>query len=160
LIASVEAESPDALTDRYAVPDWLTEYVALWVSRLEMGDSWTIRLQLEHCIDNDPYVEAMAYNFAHLNQGKIVFRSDVEDTENWRVTVVHELLHIKHSRIDSFLEKAVFSEMFTDEGRRIVKTGYSQHYESFIHDMACILYKMWEYKQTDNAQVPQEAGSD
>ena len=135
--------------DRYAVPDWLNDYAALWIERLHLT-GWKINLKIEHCINDDVCIEALTTQRPQLNEATISFRSDVEDTENWRITVIHELLHVLHARIDRFLEFAVFPEMLSDEGRRIVREGYSQHYESFTHGLAVVLYRMWEVKSESN----------
>ncbi len=134
------------VSDRYAVPDWLTDYVSLWVDRLELGN-WKITLRIDHCVQDDPFIQALTEQRPQLNEAKIIFRGDVEDTEEWRITIVHECLHVKHGRIDHFLERAVFPEMFTGEGQRLVREGYSQHYESYVHEMANILYRMWKWKE-------------
>lgn len=138
--------------DLYAVPNWLTDYVALWKDRLWLG-LWHITLRLEHTVEGDPGIEAVCRQYPDLNEAAIVFRSDVEDTEDWRITVIHELLHVKHARIDKFLTDVVFPEMPAEEAERMAKAGYSQHMESFTHDMARCLYDMWAFKEQNPEAV-------
>ena len=124
-------------------PEWLSEYLRKWRDRLELFE-WEVKPSIDVCPDEKDFrVEARCQQMPNLNTCNLRFRSDIENDKKWRINIIHEMLHIKHARIDCYLEEVVFPETGNYTHASIQK-GYGQHYESYIHGMACALYNAFE----------------
>ena len=133
-------------------PEWLQEHLRKWRDRLELYE-WDIRPSICVCPDeHDFQVEACCQQYPELNLCYLSFRSDIENNKNWRINAIHELLHVKHARIDRYLESVVFPETGSMT-ETAIKRGYRQHYETYIHGFAVALYNTFE--ETD---FPKEEG--
>lgn len=113
------------------VPTWLQEKVALWIDRLQLGE-WEIGLRLALVLNDDANVQGLCDQYPDLNEARLTFRADIEDTKEWERTIVHELLHVKHSRIDHFLEGVVFPSL----DNVLATITYRQFVESYTHSLA------------------------
>lgn len=118
-------------------PDWLTEAFALWIERLNLRE-WEIDTGLAMAPNNDPDCMGLTEQFPDLNFARITLRADVEDNREWQIVIVHELLHVKHSRVDHLLEGVVFPGL---EGVTAA-LAYRQHMESYTHSLAACLVDM------------------
>lgn len=121
------------------VPEWLNHKVALWIDLLSMRE-WEIAVGLSMAPGNDPDCLGRAEQFPNLNFGRLTFRADIEETAEWEKTIVHELLHIKHSRIDHFIENVMIPGM--GDASLVCSLTYRQLIEPFIHSMADCLVEM------------------
>lgn len=131
----------------YPVPQWLRDYVDLWADRLGLYPEWRkIGIEICRVISDDAGTLAHADRDVKLNEAVLRFNCDVEDTHEWRQTVVHELLHVKHTRIDAFYRGVVVPQLSSSAGE-MASEGYNQHMESYIESMAQILYAMWATKE-------------
>jgi hypothetical protein len=79
------------------VPDWVGTYIRAWCDRLCLKD-WRIKVSIELCVNDDPDCHAVCVQQPDINQADITFRADIEDVKEWRKTVIHELIHVSHSR--------------------------------------------------------------
>lgn len=122
-----------------SVPEWLNHKVALWIDLLSMRE-WEIAVGLALAPGGDPDCLGRAEQFPNLNFGRLTFRVDIENTLEWEKTIVHELLHIKHSRIDHFIENVVISG--AGDASVVCSLTYRQMIEPFIHSMADCLVEM------------------
>lgn len=120
------------------VPEWLTMYIRAWCDRLCLKD-WRIKVSIELCINNDPNVHAMCKQHPDLNEATILFRADVEDTKDWRRTVIHELIHVAHSRIDHAVEDSIIPQL-PAAAHQLGYDAYHQHVESYTAYLAETLY--------------------
>jgi hypothetical protein len=118
------------------VPGWVTTYVAAWKDRLPLHD-WTIRVTCARLINDDPFVLACTTQYTNLNEAHIEIRSDCADTVLWRQTIIHELLHVVHARVDQF----VGSVFLTLPPKDILEETYSNMVESMIDHVASTLYR-------------------
>jgi hypothetical protein len=126
------------------VPGWLERKLQTWVDRLQMHE-WEVRLRLDLTIDNNEDCRGQAEHYPGINLGRIVLRADVEDSEEWEITLVHELLHIKHSRIDAVVDHAFIASLAGSQSAvttAMAETVYRQAYEPFIDSMAKVLVKL------------------
>ena len=121
------------------VPVWLHQYVLAWIDRLHLND-WTIKLAIELCPNDNADTHAVCTQSPDLNEARITFRADVEDTKDWRRTVIHELIHVAHSRIDHALECVVLPEL-APQVQQPMRQMYHQHVESYTAFLADTLYR-------------------
>lgn len=122
-----------------AVPEWLNHKIAQWIDLLSMRE-WEIAVGLALAPGGDPDCLGRAEQYPDINFGRLTFRADIENTPEWEKTIVHELLHIKHSRIDHFIENVVFTSM--DGASLVCSLTYRQMIEPYIHSMADCLVEM------------------
>ena len=93
-----------------AIPHWLHQYILAWCDRLCLKD-WRIKVSIELCINDDPNVHAMCKQHPDMNEATLLFRADIEDVKDWRRTVIHELIHVAHSRIDHAVEDSLIPQL-------------------------------------------------
>ena len=121
------------------VPDWLHRYILAWVDRLALND-WRVKIAIELYVNDDPDCHALCSQHPDLNEARLTFRADIEDTKEWRITVIHELLHVRHSRIDHAVERVIIPELAAAACQPL-QTLYHQHVESFTAYLARTLYR-------------------
>lgn len=117
-------------------------------------DEWQERLMMQHCrielvvglfaTSADPDAKAATEHQSRTEWGRITVKNDIQDDEDGEVTIVHELLHIKHSQIDD-LVFMVFGPGVSASGH-MVEAAFADAYhlimEPFIESMARVLVKM------------------
>jgi len=121
------------------VPEWLQSKVGQWKDALHMAE-WEVAIGLALTPNGNADCLALADQFPDLNFGRIVFRADIENNRFGEETIVHELLHIKHSRIDHFIEGVMIPNI--DDGSLICSMTYRQLIEPYINSMAKALVDM------------------
>jgi hypothetical protein len=120
------------------VPDWLHRYILAWVDRLALND-WRVKVTIALCVNDDPDTHALCHQQPDLNEASLTFRVDIEDTKEWRITVIHELIHVRHSRIDHAVERVMIPEL-ASAAQQPARELYHQHVESFTAYIARTLY--------------------
>jgi hypothetical protein len=125
-----------------AVPSWLNQYIRAWLERLHLND-WTIKIALELCVNDDPSTRGLCEQFPNTNTARLTFRADIEDTPEWRQVVIHELIHVAHSRIDHAVERAILPEL-PQAVQQLARELYHQHVESFVDYLDSTLYRATE----------------
>lgn len=123
------------------VPQWLADKCNEWVARLSM-EEWSIGMVIALVPNGDPDVRALAEQYADLNYGRIAMRVDVEDDEDWEVSLVHELLHIKHSRIDDVVQKVMRPQLGGSAGD-MADIMYRGVVEPYTQSMAWTLVRAY-----------------
>jgi hypothetical protein len=121
------------------VPDYAVEWVRYWQDKLGMWE-WMIKLRLELILDNNEMCRGLTENHTHINLGRIGLRADLEDTAEWEVTLLHELLHVKHSRIDAMVYEVLGPQLGLADG--MLQALYNQALEPYIESMANCLVGM------------------
>ncbi len=121
------------------VPAWLEAKMNFWIDKLAMWE-WAIKLRLEMVVLNDEGYHGAAQVLGDTSTGRIAIRADVEDTEEWEITLVHELLHIKHGRIDDVIYRVFRPQM--DIPDDMVESVYKRALEPYIESMAKALVKL------------------
>jgi len=122
------------------VPDWVHEKIMLWVELLNMQE-WTITVALDLVPNEDRDCAGLATSQPDINLGQLTLRADIEDTKEWEITIVHELLHVKHSRIDSYFEIVVAPNL-NGVAPWFAWETYKRLYEPFVHSMAVSLIEI------------------
>ncbi len=79
----------------------------------------------------------------------IRFSADIEDTPDWQRSVIHEVLHIKHERLDMFLRESVLPEL-SGSAHNVVGRTYRDLMEEFIDGETMLLWRLAE--ATDNPE--------
>lgn len=121
------------------VPEWLRLYILAWCDRLHLND-WTVKVAIEVCVDGDPDTLGLCQQYPDSNTARLSFRVDIEDTLEWRRTVIHEMIHVAHSRIDHAFERAVLPEL-SQPAQQLAREIYHQHVESYVAWLANTLYR-------------------
>ncbi|BDI27997.1 hypothetical protein CCAX7_000480 [Capsulimonas corticalis] len=135
------------------VPQWLRDYVDLWADRLGLYPEWQpIGIKLARVVYGEELTFAVSARIAKLNKATITFSCDVEDTAEWRITVVHELLHVKHTRIDAYIRECITPQL-APGAEKVADAGYDQQMESYIESFAHILYDMWAAKEAEPERI-------
>ncbi len=124
------------------VPQWLADKCNAWVARLSM-EEWTIGIVMALAPNDDPDVRALAEQYPDLNYGRITVRADIEDNEEWEVSLIHGLLHIKHSRIDYVVQK-VMRPYLGDTAEGMADIMYRGVVESYTQSMAWTLLRGYQ----------------
>ncbi len=128
------------------VPAWLNEKTAQWLDRLSMRE-WNVGIQIAVVLDDNPECRGFAIEQPDINFGLITLRADIEDTRDWEVTLVHELLHIKHSRIDNYIDEVVAPNL-NGVSMGFAWQCYKKVMEPFIQSMAEVLVDMHRGEQS------------
>ena len=123
-------------------PEWLTDYVTLWADRLRISQEWRIEIKLALCVGGDEACFGEAHRKPRLNEAVLTFRADIEDNREGRLTIIHELLHVKHSRIDAVVHVVIVDEMVRSTFETTARAAYCEPMESYIESMANVLYDL------------------
>lgn len=137
-------EKPDVLK----VPQWLKDYVDLWVDRLEISPQWRIEVEMALAPGDDTANLACCLCISRRQFARLTFRVDIEDTHDNRITIIHELLHVLHDRIDRVLEATIVPNLLESQ-RIMAQNAYNEAMEPFIDNLARILYQMWAVKENE-----------
>lgn len=121
------------------VPEWVLEYIRLWRDVLYLRH-WQIDIVIELCVNYDTDCRALTEQFPDANHARLTFRADIEETPEWKTTIIHELLHIAHARIDHLVESAFIPEM--KHADTLAREVYHQYIESYTAQFAEILHNM------------------
>lgn len=127
------------MPDPFDVPAWLRNQVYNWKDKLGL---WTWRIALK--MVTSPYGMANAGGAVQLhgntNEATIEFRVGIKDNENGQETIVHEMLHVTHCRIDDVVEDVIIDAL--PEGcRQMARDAYAGVVEPYIQHMAVrVLY--------------------
>jgi len=135
-------------------PTWAKEYIVAWSKRLYL-DQWTLRMELALTVCNHEDTRASCYAQADVNTATLTFRADIEDTEAWRRTILHELMHVVHARIDHCVTRAIVPQA-AEASQPLADVIYKQQMESFIDGMADSLYWCTRYRDYP-AEYPGDA---
>lgn len=136
------------------VPPWLNQYIRAWLDRLHLND-WTVKVAIELCVNGNPDVHAMCKQEPDLNLARLIFRADLQDTPDWRRTVIHELIHVAHSRIDHAVEDS-FIPQLPAPAQQLAYDGYHQHVESYTAFLASTLYRATQALDYPEEQTPDD----
>ncbi len=121
------------------VPEWLTTKCSLWIERLQMGE-WDIQIKLALVLNDDPNCKGTAEAFPDISLGRIELRADIADDEEGEITLVHELLHIKHARIDDVINRVFEPQL--NASTALVQMVYRVAMEPYIDSMAKALVRL------------------
>lgn len=105
---------------------------------------WNVSLRLALVVDGNEDCRGLCEQHPDINLGRITIRADVEDTQEWEITLVHELLHVKHSRIDDVVDRVLEPQL--NASTVMVQTTYRLAMEPFIDSMAHVLVEMYQEK--------------
>lgn len=126
------------MSNMFDVPQWIKDEVNKWADRLRMNDvKFTVRMSLAPMNQTD--MAACCQQQANLNLASITVRVDAENTREWRIYLIHELVHASHMRIDSAVSEAIIPHV-AEAAQSVAHKVYEQHVESYTHQMAVALY--------------------
>jgi hypothetical protein len=120
-------------------PPWLLSKCSLWIERLQMGE-WDVQIKLALVLNEDPECRGTAEAYPDISLGRIELRADIEDNAEGETTLVHELLHIKHGRIDDVINRVLEPQI--NVPTPMVKSVYRLALEPFIDSLSKALVKL------------------
>lgn len=125
----------------FKVPKWLESYIDLWYQRLELNE-WRVKYHLSLDPNHDSSLSYAAIIVdPQLNEALLSFRVDIKDTPGSRRDVIHELIHVKHGRVDEVVNQVIIEQL--PEGQRdLAKRAYKAAYESFVHGVADSFFEL------------------
>lgn len=118
----------------FDVPAFVHAWVEKWHTILGLN-GMHIHISILPLVNGDPDVRGECLQHTHLNLCELNFRHDIEETPEWETTVVHELLHAAHARIDALIESAIITAL-PEPAQAIALATYTQAYESYTHNLA------------------------
>lgn len=124
------------------VPEWAGKFIQKWAEKLNI-EHWIIKGKVEMCLNGNPEAWANCEQQYLINEATIGMRADIEETDEWKVYLIHELLHVAHAHIDFIVEDVVISEL-PEACKRMGRESYTNAYEPFIQRMAVSLLRMDE----------------
>jgi len=122
--------------------------------------AWTIKVALELCVNDNPVCRGLCDQYPDINAARLTFRADIEDTSEWRHVVIHELIHMAHSRIDHAVERAILPEL-PQAVQQLAREMYHQYVESFVDYLDSTLYKATvalDYPEEQDEESVQQSG--
>lgn len=120
------------------VPKWVAVFIEEWAERL-MISHWRISVRMSRLIMGEPDIMALCEQQTEINGAIIHVREGLEEDEETKIFILHELIHIAHARIDHFVEGAIIARQ-PEMLQEISHEGYKQTYEPFVHRLAYTLY--------------------
>jgi hypothetical protein len=107
--------------------------------------NWTIKYSLAHCVNGEEHTTGLCSQYPDINTAELTFRADISDTPDWRKTIIHELLHVAHGRVDPVVEEAIIGQL--DPAKQdMARIIYHQQVESYICALARSLYQMTKHE--------------
>jgi hypothetical protein len=116
------------------LPQWAERFIHHAAADLGL-DAWDIDVAM----DREP--GELSGNLASVEfdcnnrRAKVTLRTDAEDSREWRVTIVHELLHIVHARVDQAVEDELLPSL-PREARRMARRMYGNAVEALVEALA------------------------
>lgn len=135
------------------IPDWITTYVAEWKQILYLHE-WTIKTRLSPHPNGDSSgsTKAAVSIYPDILVADIEFRDDAPerledcseaDAEEWRKTVIHELLHVKLGRVTELVSQDIIPEL-AGSAQEMAHKMLRREVEPFVETMSGILYRLKE----------------
>lgn len=120
------------------LPEWAADAIKTYATALNLNH-WRIEAVVEQCIDDDPDTMAQCEQFNGQTRAVIHLRSDMEDTQEWRITILHEMLHVAHAHVDAMLQRVIFPHL-PEAARVMADAAYRETYEPFVDSLATSFY--------------------
>jgi hypothetical protein len=121
---------------------WLKTAFARYGKMLGISDRVTLAL-VRNPADDTSTAGCCVQRPEH-NEHRVELPDNIEDTTDSRQTIIHELIHVGHARIDHFVEDAILPQL-EKQARKIAAEGLKQHYESYVNSLALALCQ-WDEK--------------
>ncbi len=129
-------------------PEWVMEIVEDWCERLFLH-IWSIAVGM---VEVDERLGEVAITPHSLHARIHLNPCDLDNKERLEMTIIHELLHIVHGRVDHFVEGRMLAH-FSESLRKENLSTYRDNMEPFIETMARVLY-MSKCKEADGEEEP------
>jgi hypothetical protein len=125
------------MPDPFDVPKWVKKFVTDWKSKLSL---WGWRLHFR--MSNSPHdIKAHGAVIVHswTNEAEIELRVGIQDDLSGHKTIVHELLHVLHGRIDVVVRDVIIDAL-PEQLKEMAESAYDNVNEPFIDNLAdCLL---------------------
>lgn len=94
--------------------EWIRERVVYWREKLFL-EHWTITVRDALCVERDPDCVASARVYSAYNNAILTFRGDAspDGEKDWEETIIHEMLHVAHGRIDAVIQDVIIPQLPT-----------------------------------------------
>lgn len=125
-----------------SVPKWVVTEVEYWIDVFCL-EGWRIDVSLDRVVHENPDCMGWCERNARYNHANLHFRTDIEDTPEWRKVILHECLHVVMARVDVYVEDAVIPEM-AESSQRFAGQVYTQHTESFVQTLTASFWRAYQ----------------
>ncbi len=124
-------------TTGMTTPQWVTDFVNEWQGRLFLHE-WEIDVRLSDAPggDNDNHGSCLATT--DIRHATIELSTAIEDNDQWRQTIIHELLHVRLSPLQDFVELDLITEL-SNATQNMVKPMWRRILEPHVHLLARII---------------------
>lgn len=127
-----------------SLPKWAKTYLREWAKRLTLHE-WRITAYLHPGEPGEP----MGYASINRNiqRADITIRQDVPqkpdtaDLEEWKLTIIHELLHVRFANITYCVVTDILGQ-FGEQSYQLAYADFDTRLEQLIERMANILYEL------------------
>lgn len=92
------------------LPEWAQLYAQNQAEKLFLSE-WLITFQLSLEPAGSSENRGSCNSWSDIRQATITLRTDIEDSAEWRKTITHELLHVRFSGIQDFVELDLIGEL-------------------------------------------------
>lgn len=122
------------------VPGYVREWLDYWHEALRLWD-WEIRLYIALNLADSETCRGLTEVWSDVSMGRIGLRADIENTEEWEQTFVHEMLHVKHGRVDDMVYRGL-APYVGGVPNDMIERVYKSTLEPYIDSMAVALVRM------------------
>lgn len=96
------------------VPEWASRYIRTWWERLLLHE-WAIHVRLSPHPDEDGSggTKAVVALFPDIRRANLEIRDDItaDPDEEWQLTIIHELLHIRLGQMTNHVQETLLAEL-------------------------------------------------
>lgn len=128
------------MTTETSTQSWLKEYVTLWRNRLHL---WNNAVHI-HIVPEVDKKGSMAECRQCPNTLEYILRvhDSIEECEEWRVGIIHEMLHVLLGRVDQVVLEIMMKPIHDPMVKDIVWDAYTIQMEQVVHQLAIALYQL------------------
>lgn len=127
---------PDAISSD-SVPDWAMEFLAEWKELLFLQE-WDIDVRLSDAPGGDKDNHGSCLATSDIRHAAIELNVTIQDDDQWRQTIIHELLHVRLSPLQDFVDLDLIPELSTAT-QNMVKPMWRRILEPHVHLLAKII---------------------
>lgn len=129
------------------MPEWALTEIRYWIDVFNL-EQWDITAGLDRIVNDNPHCMAWCERNASYNSAVLHFRTDIEDTPEWRKVILHEMTHIVMARVDAYVQEAVIPNL-AESSHNFAAAAYTQHVESCVQ---LFTRSFWRYYRAQMAR--------
>lgn len=125
------------------VPEWVQKFVKELLWELDI-DNYKVKGTMHRILADNPECEGTMDARSEYFTAYLQLRDDIEENIHWTTVVAHEILHITHGELDTFIRDSLLAYLPKD-AQEPLKDAYQQHLERHISRLTAIIlrYRCW-----------------